>query len=199
MCFNCTGKKHRAINCTSKHSCQICNKKHHTSICDSENQVMLTTSRGSVTYPLIVIKAEGKICRALIDSGSGSSNVSEVLASKINKKPKKKKPKKIKMMFHATTRWVEIFDVTIQKIEGNFELKTQLNTVEKDTLLSLPNPNYLETISHFPHPNDTKLNDVVKKKELLVHVTLGGGDYTKTKMQRRHRIGQPGDSTAELN
>ena len=62
LCFNCTGKKHRAINCTSKHSCQICNKKHHTSICDSGNQVMLTTSRGSVMYSLRVIKVEGVIC-----------------------------------------------------------------------------------------------------------------------------------------
>ena len=90
LCFNCTSKKHRAINCTSEHSCQICNKKYQTSICDSGNQVMLTTSRGSVRYPLIVIKVEGIICRALIDSGSGSSCVSVFLASKINKKPKKR-------------------------------------------------------------------------------------------------------------
>ena len=41
LCFNCTGKKHSAINYTNKHSCQICNKKHHTSICDSGNQVIL--------------------------------------------------------------------------------------------------------------------------------------------------------------
>ena len=79
-----------------------------------------------------------------------------VLASKINKKPKKKEPKKIEMMFHTTTKWVERFDVTIQNIEGNFELKTQLNKAEKDTLLSLPNPNYLEIISHYPHLNDIK-------------------------------------------
>ena len=121
-----------------------------------------------------------------------------VLASKINKKPKKKEPKKIEMMFHTTTKWVERFDVTIQNIEGNFELKTQLNKAEKDTLLSLPNPNYLEIISHYPHLNDIKLNDIVKKKELPVHVILGVSDYTKIKMQDRLRIGQPGDPIAEL-
>ena len=49
--FNSTGKKYRAINSTSKSSCQTCNKKHHASICGSGNQVMLTTSRGSATYP----------------------------------------------------------------------------------------------------------------------------------------------------
>ena len=68
---NSTGKKHRAINCTSNQLCQICNKNHHTSICNSGNQVMLTTS--------IVIKVEGVICRVLIDSGSGSSYVSKYL------------------------------------------------------------------------------------------------------------------------
>ena len=103
------------------------------------------------------------------------------------------------MMFHTTTKWVEIFDVTIQNTEGNnFELKTQLNKVEKDTLLYLPNPNYLEIISHFPHPNDIKLNDAAKKKELPVHVILGVDGYAKIKMQERHRTGQPGDSIAEL-
>ena len=102
------------------------------------------------------------------------------------------------MMFHTTTKWVEIFDVTIENIEGNFELKTQLNNVEKDTLLSLPNPNYLEIISHYPHLNDIKLNDIVKKKELPVHVILGVSDYAKIKMQERPRIGQPGDPIAEL-
>ena len=144
---------------------------------------MLTTSRGSVTYPLTVIKVEGVICRALIDSGSGSSYVLAVLASKINKKPKKREPKKIEMMFHNTTKWVEILDVTIQNIEGNFELKTQLNKVEKDTL-TLPDPNYLEIISHYPHMNDIKLNDIVKKKELPVYVILGVSDYAKIKCKR---------------
>ena len=102
------------------------------------------------------------------------------------------------MMFHTTTKWVKIFDVTIQNIEGNFELKTQLNKVEKDTVLSLPNPNYPEIISHYPHLNDIKLNDIVKKKELPVHVILGVSDYAKIKMQERPRIGQPGDPIAEL-
>ena len=76
--------------------------------------------------------------------------------------------------------------------------KTQLNKVEKDTLLYLFNPNYLEIISHYPHLNDIKLYDVVKKKELPVNVILGVSDYEKIKMQERPRIGQPEDPIAEL-
>ena len=80
---------------------------------------MLTTSRGFMTYSLKVIKIEGIICKVLIDSGSGSSYVSAVLASKINKKPKKKQPQKIEMMSHITAKWVKIFDVTIKILNGN--------------------------------------------------------------------------------
>ena len=132
-------------------------------------------------YSLRVIKVEGVICWALTDSRSESSYVLAVLASKINKKPKKKEPKKIDM-FHSTTKWVEILGVTIQNTEGNFKLKAQLNKAEKDTVLSLPNPNYLEIMSHYPHLNDIKLNGIVKKKELHVHAVLGVSDYAKIKM-----------------
>ena len=84
-------------------------------------------------------------------------------------------------MFLTPTKWVEIFDATIQNNEENFQLKTELNKVEKDTILSLPN-----------------LNDTVKKKELPVHVILRVNDYAKVKMQERPRIGQPGNPIAEL-
>ena len=91
-----------------------------------------------------------------------------------------------------------VFDVTIQNIEGNFDFKTQLNKVEKYILLSLPSPNYQEIRSHFPHLNDIKLNDTVKKRELTVHVILGINDYAKIKMQERPRIVQPGDPIPRL-
>ena len=92
--FNCIGKKHRAINCISKLSCQIYNKKNQTSICDSGNQVILTRSRGSMAYPLIVMKVEGIMCKVLFDTGSGNSYVSAALARKVNKNTKKEEHKK---------------------------------------------------------------------------------------------------------
>ena len=86
----------------------------------------------------------------------------------------------------------------MQNTEENFEFKTQLNKLEKDTVLYLPNPNYQAFISHLPHLNEIKLNDTVKEKELMVHVTLGVSDYAKIKMLQRSRIEQPGDPIAEL-
>ena len=64
-----------------------------------------------------MIKVEGIICRALIDSRPGSSYVSAFLASKINEKPKKEL-KKIEIIFHTTTKWVEISKQLFKKLKG---------------------------------------------------------------------------------
>ena len=76
-CFNCTGEGHRATNCTSKLSCQNCERRHHTSVCDQENREKLTlktASKGSEgIFPVVIVKVKGITCRALVDSGAGSS------------------------------------------------------------------------------------------------------------------------------
>ena len=36
LCFNCTGTKHREVECNSKTMCQLCSKRHHTSICGEQ-------------------------------------------------------------------------------------------------------------------------------------------------------------------
>ena len=45
---------------------------------------------------------------------------------------------------------------------------------------------------------DTTINDTDTKKELLVHVLLGAGDYKKVKTQEKAKVGQPGEPIAEL-
>ena len=73
LCFDCTGPRHHADECKSKSTCQICNRKHHTSIChgreDKTNPLLVTTAIPSahVTYPVVVVEAEGIKCRALLD------------------------------------------------------------------------------------------------------------------------------------
>ena len=63
LCFNCTGKKHRASECHSKRGCQICSGKHHTPICDKTPDKMLTaTGEGTVTYPAVVVIVNGVKC-----------------------------------------------------------------------------------------------------------------------------------------
>ena len=83
---NCTGSKHRASECRSTKTCLTCKDKHHTSICENGSNMLLTTNTSLVTYPVLVIEVEGVKCRALIDTGAGSSYASSKLINKINKK-----------------------------------------------------------------------------------------------------------------
>ncbi|KAK2549428.1 hypothetical protein P5673_030102, partial [Acropora cervicornis] len=82
-----------------KTNCQKCNSKHHTSICDkNSSQLMLATGEGSVVYPVVVMEVEGIRCRALLDTGAGSSYASASLIERLNKQPDHKQYKRIEMM-----------------------------------------------------------------------------------------------------
>ena len=71
-----------------KTNCQKCNSKHHTSTCDkNSSQLMLATGEGSVVYPVVVMEVEGIRCRALMDTGAGSSYASASLIERLNKQP----------------------------------------------------------------------------------------------------------------
>ena len=73
--FNCTGARNRAADCRSQMVCQQCKKKHHTSICDAlpGKKMMVAKGESKVIYPVVVVKARNVICRALLDTGAGSS------------------------------------------------------------------------------------------------------------------------------
>lgn len=84
LCFNCTGNQHRAAECKSRTGCRICNRRHHTSICDKStqrDQLMTATSveRKGVVYPIVTAEVNGIKCRALLDTGAGSSYASSTL------------------------------------------------------------------------------------------------------------------------
>ena len=82
LCFNCTGSKHRAVDCRSRSLCQICQKRHHTSICDRlGDQLMTATSLGksTVVYPVVVVEVQEVKCLALLDTDAGNSNASAAL------------------------------------------------------------------------------------------------------------------------
>ena len=57
------------------------------------SNILLTTNDNHVTYPLFIIDIEGIKCRALIDTGVGTSYASFI--DQINKKPIRKQYKRI--------------------------------------------------------------------------------------------------------
>ena len=52
--------------------------------------MMVATGRGSVTYPAVVVSVGGIQCRALSDSGAGSSYASAALLDQLGKQPVRK-------------------------------------------------------------------------------------------------------------
>ena len=86
LCFNCTGPKHSANNCSSRASCVHCKQKHHSSICDRQVRasqprnnagVALTATQGREKncHPIVLVKVNGVTCRALLDTGATVSYV----------------------------------------------------------------------------------------------------------------------------
>ena len=104
LCYNCTGEDHRAIDCRSKRTCQHCKGKHHTSIFKDRNKEKEQETSGNssgeqplflakdfqVVYPVVVVNVDGIKCRALLDTGAGSSTISSSLAKRLKNNPLRK-------------------------------------------------------------------------------------------------------------
>ena len=90
LCFNYTGKQHRASDCRSKRTCSTCNEAHYSSICSKPYPSVPTMSsidQGDAALLVVVILVDGVKCRALLDTGAGSSYESAGLMNQSEKKP----------------------------------------------------------------------------------------------------------------
>ena len=134
LCFNCTGTRHKTVDCRCRVVCAVCQKKHHTSICDRlGEQLMTATSAGktAVIHPVVVVKVQGVRCRALLDTGAGSSYASAALLKLLKVRPYQREVRQIEMMLGAVTKQVEIFQVQVSSTSGDFCLDTEVTKVDK--------------------------------------------------------------------
>ena len=212
LCFNCTSGNHRASNCPSRSDCQSCHKRHHTSICDAVHPtseannstiatrgVALTTNQiGEGLFPVIVVEVNGIKCRALIDSGAGSSYVSAKLIDLLRLKPIATQTRSIDMLMSTKVATLEEYDLSFQSVNHQFTLSVKATKVIKSELLSIDNPNYRELINKNPHLRGVYVHDEDKKARLPVHVVLGSGEYARIKTETRPQIGQENAPIAEL-
>ena len=99
--FNCAQGLHRASECKSFSACHKCQRKHHTSICDQRDNQLLTAScneNRSACYPVVVVVGiDGIKCRALLDTGAGSSYASSGLIDMLKIKSMKVERRRIEM------------------------------------------------------------------------------------------------------
>ena len=200
LCFNCTGEGHQAASCTSKIACQNCERRHHTSVCNQpkERNNLMTAKNGEGTFPIVTVKVNGVTCRALVDSGAGSSYVSAKLVSLLNKKPVDVKMKQIDMLMSSKLERLETYETEIQSVDGDFSMQVDLIKVNKSELLSIDNPHYKVQVDTYPHLKGVHIHDDDAKPQLPVQVVLGGGEYARIKTESCPRVGKEGEPIAEL-
>ena len=200
LCFNCAKSDHRTGECKSK-NCYHCGKKHYSTVCNKKypetknKKAMCSTDDQSVVYPVVVVEVNGVQCRALIDTGAGSSYASSTLLKKTKLKPIRRERKKIEMLMHTATEKLEVYQANIGNLEGTFELCTEVTKVDKNVLM---NPQYKKLIAKYAHLKDVNMDDHDPKEELPVHVVLGANEFSKIKMKEVPRVGMAGEPVAEL-
>ena len=104
-------------------------------------------------------------------------------------------------MMQASNREIAIYDVVISSLTGEFQLRTEVTEVTKvdrDTLLSLGNPQYKDLLEQYDHMKGVTMDDVDNKEELPVHLILGTNEYAQIKTETTPKIGKPGEPIAEL-
>ena len=84
-----------------------------------------------VIYPVVVVDVNGVKCRALLDSGSGSSYASAVLLKAIGVKPISSGVRQIEMMLSTTTRRMAIYNINVSSLDKTFALDVNVSKVEK--------------------------------------------------------------------
>ena len=199
LCYNCTGTNHKAAQCRCTITCQVCNRRHHTSICDKPREQMpVATEKRSVIYPVVIVEVEGIKCRALLDTGAGSSYASAALLDRLHKRAVRKEFRRIEMMMQATSKEIEVHDLTIRNTAGDYTLNVEVTKVDRGVLLSLDNPKYERLTRHYSHLQGVEMEDNDKKAQLPVHLILGASEYTQIKTRTSPKIGNPGEPIAEL-
>ena len=200
LCFNCTGTRHKAVDCRCRVVCEVCQKKHHTSICDRlGEQLMTATSAGktAVIHPMVVVKVQGVRCRALLDTGAGSSYASAALLKLLKVRPYQREVRQIEMMLGAVTKQVEIFQVQVSSTSGDFCLDTEVTKVDKNQLISLENPRSEQCLAKYAHLKGIEMEDKDSKDIMPVHLILGASDYAKIKTETAPRVGALGEPIGE--
>ena len=189
---------HRASECASKSSCSHCNKRHHTSTCEQANdkrnetpandeqqtdhqrpngkKLLTDGGSGDDIFPVVVVKVNGITCRALINSGAGSSYASAKLIKMLNIKPSEIKRQRIDMLMSTRTSQMEFYDAKVSAVDESYKMNVKLTKVEKGELLSISNPEYTKLIERYQHLDPVQMDDSDMKQQLPVHIILGSGE-----------------------
>ena len=150
-----------------------------------------------VSNPVVSVKVNNIMCRALLDTVAGSSYASAALQDRLKLKTIKKETKNIDMIMSSTTSKLEIYDVEISELLEKIKINSAVYKVEKNTLLSLPNPKYMAIIDQCKYLAGINMNDNHTKSELPIYMILGASNYARIKVPEMPKVGSPGEPVVE--
>ena len=83
----------------------------------------------------MIVNANGIHIRALVVNSAGRSYASAALINCIGTSTARREPRQIEMLFHTTSRNIEVHNLTISNQEGSFNLNVDIHKAEKDIIL----------------------------------------------------------------
>ena len=84
---------------------------------------MLVITNANVTYPVAIIKVNSVKCKALLDTASGSSYISESFLDLLKINPVRKEYKTIETLTNSTTKKVKIYNLKVENLDENFSFQ----------------------------------------------------------------------------
>ena len=87
-----------------------------------------------MVYPVVVVKVNGITCRALLDTGAGSSYISSRLVDILKIKPVTREYRQIDMMMASTNKRIDIYSVEVKSLRGEFKLGVSVSKVDREML-----------------------------------------------------------------
>ena len=154
-------------------------------------------SASQVVYPVVDVSVEGVICRALLDTGAGSSYASAALFDKLPRRSQSKEVRQIEMMLGSTIREVSISTISVGATDDSFKMDVEVTRVERGNLLMIANPNYQTLVDSYGHLEGVSMEDNDTKPLLPVHLILGASAYAAIKAAELPRVALPGEPVAE--
>ena len=164
----------------------------------TSTEPLLTTTKNNDIYPVPIVKVNGVKCRALLDTGSGSFYASEGLLDYLEINPTRKEIKTIESLTNLATKKLKIYSIKIQDVNEKYSFNTELNKLEREVWLTLPNMKYSKILKNYPHLTEVHMNDTDEKEQLPVHIILGASDFVKIKMEKNPWVGKIGEPFGEL-
>ena len=87
----------------------------------------------------------------------------------MNERPVRQECKSIEMVLQKTIKKIDVYDVKFSDIDGKFSIRNEVNGVDKNVILMLPNPHYINVIKDNLHLHGVKMINTDEKESLSIH------------------------------